>query len=153
MKNIRFFLLFLASIFTLSLASCDDKDHPEEPVGEAALPGAAKTFLSTYYDGVKINRIVKDVEDDIFVEYEVYLANGHDVTFDSDGDWKDVDAPAGKTIPDGIAITPITDYINAHYSGYGINEISKENYGYDVELTNGLDLDFDLQGNFIRVER
>lgn len=139
MKTKTYLLLLLVSALGFACSS------------KADLPEAANSFLSQYYPDVKTNRIEKDT-DHGQTEYEAYLANGHEVTFDADGNWIDVDAPAGQTIPAGIAPAPIADYVTTNYPDLGINEISREHYGFDVELTNGLDLIFDPAGTFLRLD-
>lgn len=151
MKKISYLLLLVMSIFTFSFAACHDDDD-DMPILANELPQAAKTFISQYYPDIKVVKVTRD-QDNNRVEYDVVLGNGHDLTFNANGEWTDVDAPLGQTIPDGIAPANIVEYINQNYNGYGINEISKESYGYDVELTNGIDLEFNAQGEFIRIDR
>lgn len=151
MKKISWLVLLVMSVFTLSFVACDSDDD-DQPIVESQLPQAARTFISQFYPDVKVSGITRD-SDDKSLEYEVFLANGHTVTFDAVGQWVDVDAPGGQVIPDGIAPFKIAEYINQNYSGSGINEISRENYGYDVELTSGIDLEFNANGDFIRIDR
>lgn len=148
MKKLSLLLLLLVGIFSLSMISCGDD---EKTISTNNLPQSAKSFISQYYPGVNITRVKQD-KDNGRIEYEAYLSNGHDVTFNSSGEWLDVDAPTGQTIPAGIVPAKIEEYVNANFSGFDINEISKENYGYNVELTNGIDLEFNSNGEFIRVD-
>lgn len=151
MKKISYLFLLMMSVVSLGLASCGDDDD-EKAIVESQLPGEAKTFLARYFDGVDVLRTFVDTEHST-VEYDVTLANGFEITFNANGEWIDVDAPAGVTIPAGIAPEKIAEYVEVNFSGYGINEIAKEPYGYDVELTNGLDLAFDNNGVLLRVDR
>ena len=112
----------------------------------AGLPEAAQAFLSKYYVGVSVSRVERDVEDSEPV-YEVYMANGHEVTFGLDGNWLTVDAPDNTAIPTGIVPEAIESYLNANFSGVGVNEIDRTSYGYEVDLLNGLDLKFNKEGN------
>lgn len=148
---IRYFKSVALAMFSAVLLwSCsDDKD---EPVAVTTLPEAAQTFLSSHYADVKVQSAVRD-KDDHNVEYDVRLANGHEVTFDAEGNWTDVDAPAGQTVPDGLVPEAVALYIVTNYPSEGINEISRSAAGYDVDLTNGVDLVFDPFGNFLRADR
>ncbi|MDE6544259.1 MAG: PepSY-like domain-containing protein, partial [Muribaculaceae bacterium] len=69
------------------------------------------------------------------------------------GEGPDVDAPADQSAPAGLVPQSIALYITTNYAGAGINEISKSAAGYEIELTNGVDLDFDSMGNFLRVDK
>lgn len=146
MKKLFKIMLFAAiGIMTLSMAACSDKEESMEP---NQLPDAAQVFIADYFgDGsIKSVKYDKDKHDH---EYEVVLNNGFELTFDRAGYWTDIDAPAGVTIPEGIAPEPIHGYVNYNYPGYGINEIEKNRSTYDVELTNGVDLSFTLSGDYI----
>lgn len=68
------------------------------------------------------------------------------------GEWVDVDAPVNMIILDGIAPETIVNYIEENYPEYGINEISKETYGYGGELVNNVELRFNAQGEFLGVD-
>lgn len=86
-------------------------------------------------------------------EYEVTLSDGTVIDFDKSGEWKDVDAAMGQSLPTGFYPAAIDNYIAANYAGAGINEISKERRGYDVELVTGQDLVFNAQGEFITIDK
>ena len=53
------------------------------------------------------------------------------------------------------AIVPptIAAYVADNYSVTGINEISRDNRGYEVELNTGVELIFDRDGKFVRIDR
>lgn len=140
--------LFVA-ILGLTFASCsDDKD---EPIDFNQLPSVAQKFITTYFGDTKVSSVKYD-KDKNDHEYEVKLQNGFELTFNVAGEWTDVDAPDGKAIPNGIAPEPIESFVLATYPESGINEIEKIKTGYDVELINGIDLKFNLQGEYVGVD-
>ncbi len=144
-KILKFFPLLLIAVLGVALTSCDnDKD---EPIPASKLPAKATEFITQYFPSANIVSSQKDKD-----KYEVYLSDGTDIDFDKDGEWIDVDAPAGKTIPTGFYPADIDIYITDYYSGVGINEISKEKRGFDVELTSGIDLIFASDGTFIGID-
>lgn len=145
-KTLKIFSLLLLVLVGTSLSACGDDDDVIVPTDQ--LPTAASTFINTYYPSIKVAYVNKET-DKGEVQYEVRMTSGDEITFDASGEWIDVDAPAGRSIPEGIAIVPIADYVAANYSGTGINEISRIAVGYEVELTNGVDLRFDPAGNFL----
>lgn len=139
--------------FGLDGAFLGYEDNPNDyPSTSAQIPQAGKDFLATYYPGIAVASATMEVEHGV-TEYEVVLSNGHQVTFNAQGEWTDVDAPTGDTIPGEIVPAAIMTYVIDHYNGVGINEISVETYGYDVELLNGLDLRFSSTGAFLGVDR
>ena len=86
-------------------------------------------------------------------EYEVILSNKTQIDFYTSGEWKDVDAPAGQALPTGFYPADIDLYLAFNLEGVGVNEISKESYGYDVETVTGLDMRFDHDGKYLSTDR
>lgn len=155
-KNLKIAALLFAALMTggVALSSCSDNDDDkviETVITESELPEAAKTFISSYYPDIKVVRVEKERTGGT-VLYDVDFQNGQEVTFDASGNWVEVDAPDGKTIPSGIVPETIQTYLDANYSGYGVNDITKTRNGYEVELVTGVDLLFDAQGNFQRID-
>lgn len=151
-KILKFLPLLLLGLFvSVSFSSCSDDDD-DKPVAETELPKAANSFLNLYYPGVKIAKVTKETENGS-VEYNVTMSNVHKITFDSTGDWLDVDAPAGQYVTRGFFPEAICVYLVENYGKWEIiNEISKEVYGYEVELITGQDLHFNSEGQFIAQE-
>lgn len=147
MKKFMKFLpiMLVAFIGCIALWSCDD--DKDETIATDRLPSEAKTFISQYFPSISIVSAQKDKDD-----YEVVLSDGTRIDFNKSGEWTDVDAPVGKTVPTGFYPAAIDSYIATSYTGTGINEISKERRGYDVELVTGIDLIFDTEGNFISLD-
>lgn len=145
MKKIyRFIPVVLMAMMGIALWSCSDDDEPEIVEN---LPASEKTFLATYYPSTNIISVTKDKE-----EYDVRLSNGHSVEFNKSGEWTDVDAPAGQTIPSGFYPVAIDEYVSASYANSGINEISRIDRGFEVELLNATDLYFSADGSFIGID-
>lgn len=143
--------LLVASVLlvggTSFITSCsdNDKDSPEVVIGVKDLPSEAQSFLNTYFPNINASKIEQQSISDITM-YEVELANGYEVEFDSQGVWQEVSAPDNMTIPSGIAPENIEEYVNTNYSDYGINEINKTGAGYNVEVNGGVRLTFNQLG-------
>lgn len=145
-------LLMATCAVTLGACSNDHDGDDSQHVNPAQMPQTAKTFIATYYPTVTISYVDFEIDNGV-PEYDVHMANGHEIKFTATGEWLDVDAPKGQSIPEGIAPEKISEYVFSTYPSTGINEISRTVYGYDVELINGLDLAFDLNGSLIGLER
>lgn len=144
-KIVKFIPLMLVALILPLLWSC--KDDKEEPVNSENLPQSAKTFLATYYPGEYVISALKDKND-----YDVTLSNGHIIEFNSNGVWEDVSAPYGLTVPTGFYPSAIDTYVAENGNGFGINEISRERHGYDVDLVSGVEYRFDTEGRFIGLD-
>lgn len=147
-KLFKLLPLFLVAVTgATALSSCHDDDDNDQIITISALPDSAKEFVSQYFPQLTIVSAKIDGN-----EYEVKLTDGTTIDFDKTGNWIDVDAPNGKTVPGGFYPEGIDMYILANYPENGINEISKEFRGYEVDLTSGIDLKFDVDGNFVSAD-
>ncbi|WKK59845.1 MULTISPECIES: PepSY-like domain-containing protein [unclassified Sphingobacterium] len=148
MKKLLLSISLVLSIAVLTM-SCDK----ETVVTEKDLPTTASQFINSNFNGVKILSVVEEKEGLSGKEYEVLLDNGIEIKFDKNGNWLDIDAVNDSSVlPDNLIPAAILTYVKTNYPNSGINSIEKENYGYDVELTNGLDLVFDKDGKFVRID-
>lgn len=146
MKTIK--ILMLALLAVLQLTSCHSDDD-EVVINQTDLPTAAQTFLSDYFNGLQVTRVEKDNENGSD-RYDVYLADGTELEFDQSGAWTDVDCK-NKAVPAAIVPEAIGKYVADNYASLKIVQIERENYGYDIELSNGLDIRFDRDYNVTRV--
>ena len=148
MKKLLLSISLVLSIAVLTM-SCDK----ETVVTEKDLPTTASQFINSNFNGVKILSVVEEKEGLSGKEYEFLLDNGIEIKFDKNGNWLDIDAVNDSSVlPDNLIPAAILTYVKTNYPNSGINSIEKENYGYDVELTNGLDLVFDKDGKFVRID-
>lgn len=147
MKKISGLLLALFIVFTIS--SCDKDD---EMVAPEQIPAAGHAFLAEHFSSQKVVSVEKDKDGVDGLEYEVRLDNGVVVKFDEGGNWEDVDAPNNMALPTTFILQSIVSYVATEYSTEGINGIDKERQGFEVELTNGVDLLFNTEGSFVRVD-
>ena len=143
--NIKNILLVTFSLATIAVTA------QEQIINSNDLPSGATTFLSTHFKDNPIKQVVKDT-DKKKVTFEVTLNDGTELEFSQKGNWKEVDGK-NKAIPTAFIPKAIADYINTNYPKEKITHIDKGNRDYDVDLTNGLDLEFDLNGKFLRIDK
>lgn len=115
------------------------------------LPAKAKTFINQHFKGVKVMNVIQD-KDVFSKDFDVNFENGTKVEFDRTGNWKEIKTLSGS-VPSSLVPAKIKQYISNNYKGANIVEINKDAYKIDVELSNGVDLDFDKNGNFLRIDR
>jgi hypothetical protein len=135
----------LAASALLLLSSCSDRIIP---VGQ--LPEAAKTFLEQYFPGIGISYIKKDAEL-LKTTYEVRLDSGAEIDFDSKGEWDKVDCKR-QSVPSDLVPAAINTYVEGTFPGQFVVKIDKEIFGYEVELSNDLDLKFTKDGRLVGVD-
>lgn len=115
----------------------------------SVLPAPARAMLAKHFPKVKVSHI--KIDDKLFGgdEYEVILNNGAEIDFRSDGSWKEIDC-GSSAVPSGLVLKPIADYVRKYYKGQMIVAIDIDHDKYEIELLNGIDLEFDRSGKFLR---
>lgn len=83
-------------------------------------------------------------------EYEALLTDGTIIQFDSKGVWKEMKCTDG--LPVTLVPVYITRYIVDRYPKQLIIDCEKLKGGYEVMITNGLKIQFDLRGNVTHVD-
>lgn len=135
--NLRSLLALLAVTATMTfLVSCDRESF----IDDDALPTSAQTFLQTYFPSAQIVSAMQEGSGR-WAEYEVMLADGSQLSFNHKGEWRDVDC-AGKAVPAGIVPEAIQQKVTTLYPTAVVVEISRDDNGYEVELDNGIELEF-----------
>jgi hypothetical protein len=141
MKKIIVLLLFPMALF----AQKDKKIDWDE------LPQKAQTFLKTNFTKEKAQQILKETEDYLETIYKVTFQGKLKIKFDKNGNWKEVDGHR-KPIPTRFIPEKILTYIKKSFPNNEVVKIEKEKKKYEVEISNGLELEFDREGNFLRID-
>ena len=143
MKN-----LLVASIFAfvLLMAACSDK-----PVTAEQVPEPVKAFIEQNFPGQSISYAEKDQEL-TGSKYDVVLADGTRVDFDTDNQWDKIECTLTNPVPTALIPEPIVAHIQANFPDALIVKIDKDHDGYEVELANGLELKFNKQGVFTSMD-
>lgn len=83
-------------------------------------------------------------------EYEALLTDGTIIQFDSKGIWKEMKCTDG--LPVTLVPGYITRYVVERFPKQLIIDCEKLKGGYEVTLTNGLQIQFDLRGYVTHVD-
>ena len=150
--------IFLTGFIALSLlvttTSCDsDDDNNESAINVTDLPKAADTFVTTYFPSTTYVLITKQNVTDLDGSlYDVKLSNNFEIDFDINGNWIDIDGNH-QAVPVELVPEKIQTYVTTNYPNQFVTSIDKEKTTVEVELSNDLDSVFDLQGNFLRIDK
>lgn len=143
----KIFLVF-AIVMGLSLSAAARDEYSRD---ESVLPAPAKTMLSNYFKAdvsmVKIEKSLGRID-----EYEVILDNGTEVKFDRSGNWKEVETSINNPVPKQLIPEPMADYVKKNHKNTKIVGLEKDRNGFEVELSNGIEMKFDKAGNFLRYD-
>ena len=143
MKRIIALILSL-SVFALS-AKADDK-----PIDYEQLPAAARAFIQSDFPYLSISFITRDA-DLLDTTYDVHFTNGLKLEFNSKGEWKEISNATAlidtKYIPKEILAS-----IASRWPDAGIKKIERYRQGYEIELTNRLELKYDKHFRLVEID-
>jgi hypothetical protein len=112
----------------------------ENHINHVQAPKQIKSYVKANFGNSKI----------IKAEYEVKLNNGIELEFDSNYNIKKIDSRTA--LPDEVIPKKIGTYVSKKYPDAKVTEWEKKGNVQEVELTNDLELIFDLKGNFLRMD-
>ena len=142
----KFFLT--AAILVLAFGSaCADIDRPIEVKD---LPVKAQSFLKQHYPSIEVSLAIEDKEF-LFNEYEVVLVNGIKLDFDSSGEWIEVDCKY-DSVPSAVVPLQIQQDVAKRYPDAKIIKIKRERRGYEVSLSNRLELSYDSKFKVVEID-
>ena len=134
MKRFLSLTLALLVLTTLSLRAGSDR-----VIQTKQLPKAAQLFLAKHFAGRTVSLAKEDRD---FSTYDVLLADGTEIEFSSRGEWKEVDGKR-TALPTSFIPAQIINALRAQYAGESIVQIERKRRGYKVELSSGLEIQFD----------
>jgi len=114
------------------------------------LPAKAQTFLKKHFGTENPTYIIKDKET-FSTDYKVQFANKIEVEFDGNGDWEEIDGHH-NAIPTSVIPATIASYVKTNFKEAQVTSLDKGRWGYEVNLNNGFELEFDSNGKFIRID-
>ena len=135
------------SLLVFGIATAQD----EGLVPASALPANAQTFVNQYFSANDIVSVWQDTEKGKVEEYTVLFADGTEVEFYADGNWKEVKARNGQVSPKIVPVK-IAKYVHKKFPKAMIKEIKKGRTKYEIDLTNNVELLFNLNGNFLKID-
>lgn len=138
----------VSGIFAIALlmTACSDK-----PVVPEQLPAPVKTFVQQTFPGQAITFAQKDLELTGW-KYEVFMANGTHIEFDTDDMWDKVEGSMTQPVPMALIPAPIATHLQANFPGAAVTKIDKESFGYEVELSTGVEMKYNEQGALMEMD-
>ena len=141
----KFFIFAVSCI--LSLTAC--ADH-YQLIKYSELPVQAQAFIQQYFNQEDISQIERDREG-IHYEYNVYLKNATEIDFDHQGNLQSIDCKR-TNVPEGIVPEVIMSFISLHHPNLFVVEYIIDYRHQTVELNNEIELIFDREGHFLRMD-
>ena len=120
-----------------------------------SMPQNAKDYIAKHFNGYNISHYEKDTEI-LEVEHKLYITRNsatYKLKFDRSGNIKDIESLDDKTaLPNSVLPVKITQHVKATFPKAKIIEWKKKRSTQVVELTNDMELIFNLKGEFMRID-
>ena len=146
MKKLVFLFACLFSI-TLNVSAGNDK-----PIQVTELPKVAQQFIQNHFGNQSV-AMAKMETDFMDKSYDVIFTNGDKVEFNKKGQWKNVDCKHTQ-VPAAIVPKDIQKYVEKHYPDAKVLQIElTDRKGYEVDLNNGFDIEFDKRFKVVDIDR
>lgn len=131
----------LALIMMIALTSVVVSAGEDRPINPEQLPKEIKTFLKEHFPEQEIS-FAKVEKELLSTEYKVYLVGGNKIEFAKNNEWKEIDCEFTE-VPTTLIPEQIKAYVNKNFSGQKITQIEKKKKGgYEIELDNSVDIEF-----------
>ena len=141
--------IMFVGLFALNMAMWAGND---KPIQVDRMPKAAQQFIRNHFAEQSV-AMAKMELDFLSKSYDVIFTNGDKVEFDKKGKWTNVDCEHSQ-VPVAVIPTAIQNYIKQHYPEAKVLKIEKTDHkGYDVDLNNGFELEFDKRFKVVDIDR
>ena len=140
--------LFLAATFLL-LFPFGSEAARDRLISFQELPEEARTFVQKHFSEYEVLLVKYDTGP--VAEYEVKLSKGVEIEFDRTGRWKEVSCPRTE-VPASVLPSLIGEYVRKNFPTMTVTAIERDRLGFEVELSRALELKFDKNCNFVRID-
>ncbi len=143
MKLRKIFLPLILSMVTV-LTFAQDKVVPYSEI-----PSEIKNYVTTHFPEHSVIQSEIDTEG-LSNQYEIKLIEGIELKFNSKNQIIEID---GKTkLPDSVIPEKIRKYVAVNYPDNVITDWEIEGKNQQIGLDNDLELEFKMNGDFIRID-
>lgn len=124
----------------------------DKPIQISEMPKVAQQFIQKHFANQTV--AVAKVETEFMDKnYDVIFTNGDKVEFNKKGQWTNVDCKHTQ-VPVEVVPVAIQKYVSQHYPDAKVVKIEvTDRKGYEVDLNNGFDIEFDKKMNVIEIDR
>lgn len=138
-------IIILSSVLaTMSFASCEK----ETLIAGNDVPGEMKSYIAAHFPDTPVSQVIKD-KDGFSLTYNIMLSDLTKLEFNRKKEITDIESQT--KLPDSVIPGKILKYVNDNYSGQEIRGWELDDKHQQVELKNGLELEFKMNGDFSRI--
>ncbi|NCU31383.1 MAG: hypothetical protein EOM23_00270 [Candidatus Moranbacteria bacterium] len=137
--------MFLLAIAPFIFASCDK----EEILPDNKIPSEIISYIDTHFPENPIIQTVKD-SDGWELTYDIILEGGFSLEFNRKKEVIDIEGQS--KLPVSVIPAKLLAYIAENYADNFIVGWELEDRNQQIKLDNGLELEFTMAGNFLRID-
>lgn len=145
--KIKRVMVLLVSLFAINGVVIADND---KAIQAAQLPIKAQEFIKQYFPTNDI-ALAKMESEFLDKNYEVVFVSGDKVEFHHNGEWGKIDCRF-SVFPLPIVPQQIKDYVAKFYPNLSICQIEHDRKGYEIQLSNGIELRFNRNYQIIDID-
>ncbi len=146
MKSKTFIKLALVLLFPLfMLNSCEQ----EQIINDNDLPAEITNYIQKHFADHTILQSIKEL-DNLSKTYEVILSGNYTLKFNRKREIIDIEGK--QKLPDSVIPEKILTYVTTNFPENYIVGWELEGKKQQVELDNDIDLEFNLKGDFLRID-
>ena len=124
----------------------------DKPIQISQMPQAAQQFIQKHFANQSV-AVAKMESELLDKNYDVIFTNGDKVEFNKKGQWTKVDCKHTQ-VPVEVIPVVIQKYVSQHFPDAKVVKIEvTDRKGYEVDLSNGFDIEFDKKMNVIDIDR
>lgn len=120
-------------MLTMSMSMMADNDRV---ITFEQLPAPAQTLLKKYFADKVVLIATVDFDD-----YKVMYQSGEKIEFDKKGNWKELDCKT-SAVPTDLIPEQIMTHPKATFPDAIIIKLDRDRRGYEVKLSNGLEIEY-----------
>ncbi len=136
---------FLSIILLLVATACSK----ETVIPQEKAPAAIREYINKHFPDQAILQVVKD-RDGLDLSYDIMLEGPVKLEFNKKHEVTSIEATA--QLPDSVIPAKILGFINEKYPDSYIKSWDLDDKRQEIELQNGLELVFNMNGDFLRID-
>jgi hypothetical protein len=145
MKKLVLLLVCAAAVCATAKADND------KAIGFEQLPAESRQMIKKHFPGQPVALVKQDCD---FLEktYEVIFTNSNKVEFDKKGVWKEINCKYTE-MPAALVPEQIAKFVGTNYPGQRMIKIERKSRNrHEIELANGLEVEFDANFTVIDID-
>ena len=140
-------LVVLAIFSAFMLTSCEKED--EFLIDISQVPSEIQTFVSTHFPEQTITRVIKETEGSAHT-HDLYLDNLTKLEFNGTNNVVDIEGQS--KLPDSLLSENILIFVGLTYPENYITGWELDDSLQQIQLNNGIEIEFNRNGNFLRID-